>query len=205
MLTVKELQDFEQEMAGEYSTGLIRAPVHLRGSENGVYESEILHWLQFKKEGDYFFGYWDSHCPALAWGIPKGEVKDEIRKGNSIALNFPRYNFFCSGIVASLMGVAVGVAWSLKQQNIDKTVYHYCGDMSSHTGMFYEAAKYSHNWDLPVKFMVGNNELSVMTDTRSVWNTEGMEHIFNMKFWRVEMFSYKNRWPHSGLKERIKF
>ena len=126
-------------------------------------------------------------------------------QGKSISLCFPKYKVLCSGIVGSLMGTASGVAWAFKNQGKKGKVYLFCGEMSSETGIFFEAVKYAYNFDLPVKFIVCDNGLSVMTKTREVWGSE--EPWFkNTKYEsKIIYFQYVNGYPHSGLGKLIKF
>ena len=202
--TQYELITFENEIAEIYARGEIHAPVHLRGGR----EVELI--KIFKKEQvtqiDWIFGYWDSHELALLKEIPREKVKEEILKGNSIALCFPEYNFYCSGIVGSLMGVAVGVAWQLKNSGSKARVFHFCGDMSAETGIFHEVVKYSTQFDLPIKFIVSDNGLSVMTPTQEVWNIA--RPWFQSTYYekkKIIHFYYTNKYPHSGLGKTVKF
>ena len=202
-LTKEDLSSFEQEIADLFGQGKIRAPVHLRAGR----EEELIRI--FREEGigpdDYVFGYWDTHELALLKGVPRQQVKEAILQGKSIALCFPEYKMFCSGIVGSLMGTAVGAAWSLKRNQRKGRAYVFCGDMSAETGSFHEAVKYATNFDLPVKFVVCDNGLSVMTDTRQVWGHPD-PWFFGTRFERkIIYFRYKNGYPHSGLGRLIKF
>lgn len=200
--TIKDLQNFEQEIADAYKEGKIRAPIHLRGSEDEAYERQMLNIFSIIRPQDYWFSYWDSHIPALLKGATKELVRKEIYRGNSIALCFPEYRFFCSGIVASLCGVACGAALEIKRQGLDEHVYHYCGDMSAETGTFYEAVKYSANRELPITYIVGNNGKSVLSDTFDTWAGKDMHNDYSYK---IKEFFYINQWPHSGLSEKVKF
>lgn len=203
MLTKKDLQDFEQEIADVFATGTLRAPVHLRKGR----EDDLIRIFKEEKIGDddYLFGFWDSHELALLKGVPREELKASIIRGNSIALSFPKQKVLCSGIVGSLMGTAVGTAWSLKDRGAKGCAYLFCGDMSSETGIFHEAVKYALNFDLPVKFVVGDNTLSVMTDTREIWGSD-VPWFKDTRFEeKIIYFKYKNEWPHSGLGWKIKF
>lgn len=208
MHTVESLQRFEQEIADIYVTGSIRHPVHLRSSIDGNYERSMISALQGIRKNDWFFGYWDSHIACLLKGVPEQTLKDAIVRGDSIALCFPEYRVFCSGIVGSLMGVATGVAWTIRQANRDKQerVYLYSGDMSYRTGIWHESYTYAKNQELPIDFIVGDNGISVMTDTRKSWGLcgENEENVYFQNT-RLYYFNYTNKWPHSGLKERIKF
>lgn len=202
MYTVADLQQFEQEIADIYAKGGIRAPVHLRASEDGSYERNLIEIFKDVRPKDYFLGYWDSHIPALLKGVPREEVKAEILKGNSISLSFPMHRVLCSGIVGSLMGVAVGIAYGIKRAKLDERVYLYCGDMAARTGIWHEATIYSFNHNLPLTWVVGDNGLSVMTDTKSSWGEDIKDEEPQTHF---RFFEYVNKYPHSGLKQRIQF
>lgn len=202
-LTKQDLQDFEQEIADIFATGVLRAPIHLRkGREEQlikIFEEEAI------GDDDYVYGFWDSHELALLKGVPREELKESIMRGNSIALCFPGHKVLCSGIVGSLMGTAVGTAWSLKTKKQKGRAYLFCGDMSAETGIFHEAVKYAVNFDLPVKFIVSDNGLSVMTNTRETWG-HNEPWFKNTRFEeKIIYYTYKNEWPHSGLGWKIKF
>ena len=169
MLTKEELVEFEKEIAGIFAEGRIRAPVHLRAGR----EQKLINIFRKENIGpeDYVFGFWDSHELALLKGVPRTEVKQAIVDGRSISLCFPERHVYCSGMVGSLMGTAVGVAWGLKHQNYKGRVFLFCGEMSAETGIFHEAVKYATHFNLPVKFVVCDNGVSVMTDTRQVWGS----------------------------------
>ena len=202
-VTKEDLRSFEKEIAEIYATGAIRAPVHLRSGR----EDQLIKIFSDHKIGldDYVFGFWDSHELALLKGVPREELKQAILDGKSISLCFPEYKVLCSGIVGSLMGTATGVAWALKNQNKKGHAYLFCGDMSAETGIFHESVKYAVNFDLPATFIVCDNGVSVMTDTREVWGSP--EPWFkNTKYdKKIIYFKYKNEYPHSGLGKLIKF
>jgi len=202
-ITKEDLQNFEKEIADLFASGAIRAPVHLRAGR----EEDLIRIFKEKSIGtdDYVFGHWDSHELALLKGVPRETVRQAILEGKSISLCFPEYKLFCSGIVGSLMGTAVGVAWALKRKKEKGHSYIFCGDMSSETGMFHEAVKYATNYDLPVTFIVCDNGLSVMTKTREVWGCDD-PWFKNTKFEKkIIYFKYTNAFPHSGLGRLIKF
>ncbi|HQP09909.1 MAG TPA: thiamine pyrophosphate-dependent enzyme [Candidatus Omnitrophota bacterium] len=203
MLTKQDLENFEKEIADIFATGVIRGPVHLRAGR----EERLI--KIFKDHGigpdDYVFGHWDAHELALLKGVPRDQVKQAILEGRSISLCFPEYHVFCSGIVGSLMGAAAGVAWALKRDGKKGKVYIFCGEMSAETGIFHEAVKYACHFDLPVTYVVCDNGLSVMTDTRAVWGSPD-PWFKDTKFEKkIIYFKYKNTYPHSGLGWKIKF
>lgn len=203
MLTKEDLENFEKEIAEIFATGAIRAPVHLRAGR----EDQLIKIFRDNKIGpeDYVFGYWDSHELALLKGVPRETVKQAILDGKSISLCFPEHKVLCSGIAGSLMGTATGVAWALKRQNQKGHVYLFCGDMSAETGIFHEAVKYACNFDLPVTFVVCDNDLSVMTPTRETWGSPEPWFKDTRFEKKIIYFRYTNGYPHSGLGKLIKF
>ena len=203
MLTKEDLANFEKEIADIFAQGLIRAPVHLRSGR----EDQLIDIFKTEKidDDDYIFGYWDSHEMALLKGVPRDELKQAIMEGKSISLCFPKYKVLCSGILGSLMGTAVGAAWALKNQNKKGRVYLFCGDMSAECGIFHESVKYALNFDLPVKFIVCDNGVSVMTDTRRVWGSDEPWFKGTKYEKKIIYFKYDNGYPHSGLGKLIKF
>lgn len=202
-ITKDDLVNFEKEIADIFAQGVIRAPVHLRSGR----EDMLIKIFKDENIGkdDFVFGFWDSHELALLKGVPREALKESILQGNSIALCFPEHKVLCSGIVGSLMGTAVGAAWSLKNQKKPGRVYLFCGDMSAETGIFHESVKYALNFDLPVTFIVGDNGLSVMTDTREVWGSPDPWFKSTKYEKKIIYFQYKNEYPHSGLGWKIKF
>jgi TPP-dependent pyruvate/acetoin dehydrogenase alpha subunit len=202
-ITKEDIVNFEKEIAEIFATGAIRAPVHLRAGR----EDQLIKIFRDHKIGaeDYVFGYWDSHELALLKGVPREAVKQAILDGRSISLCFPEHHVYCSGIAGSLMGTATGVAWALKQQGKKGRAFIFCGDMSAETGSFHEAVKYAYNFDLPAMFIVCDNGVSVMTDTRATWGNadpwfKGTRYEKNIIY-----FQYVNGYPHSGLGKLIKF
>ena len=76
--------------------------------------------------------------------------------------------------------------------------------MTAETGIAHECIKYSINFDLPIKFIVEDNNLSVCTDTRLSW---GADKLFyeNYNSDKVIFYKYKNKYPHAGAGVRVEF
>lgn len=201
MINKKFIQNFENQIAKLYAKGKIKAPIHLRSGR----EDKLISIFHNINKNDWVFGYWDSHDLALLKGVPPSKLKKAILEGRSISLCFPSHRLYCSGIVGSLMGVAVGVAWAIKQLGKKDKVYLFCGDMSAETGIFHEAIKYSYNWDLPIKFIIADNGVSVTTPTREVWGSDFISHVLPPYNDNIIYFTYENGYPHSGIGQRIAF
>lgn len=200
-MATSDIVAFENEIAGLFKEGKIRAPIHLRSG----CEEPLIKLFANVKEEDWVFSYWASHIHCLLKGVPPAELKQAIVEGKSISLCFPKQKVYCSGIVGSLAAVAVGTAWGLKRQNKKGTVYLFTGDMGAECGIFHEAVKYASNFDLPVKFVVEDNGVSVMTDTRKTWGSATPWFVGTKYEKNIVYYKYQNGWPHSGLGQRIAF
>jgi len=200
-LSVDEIVQFENEIAELFQAGKIRAPVHLRSG----CEQQLIDIFKNVKSEDWIYSYWASHIHCLLKGVTKENLRQAILEGKSISLSFPEQNIYCSGIVGSLAGVAVGTAWGLKRQNKKGTVYLFTGDMGAECGIFHEAVKYALNFNLPIKFIVEDNGVSVMTETTKTWGSDTPWFINTKYADKIIYYKYKNGWPHSGLGKRIAF
>ena len=197
----KELILFEEEIADLFNKGKIRAPVHLyQGNED-----KIIEFFKRVNKNDWIFCSWRSHYQCLLKGVPKDEIKKEIMEGRSISLCFPKQKIYSSALVGGSLPIAVGTAMSLKIKKENNTmVYCFMGEMTSETGIAHECIKYSINLDLPIHFIIEDNEKSVCTDTRSTWKLKKLSYEGkNDKF--ITFYSYKSKWPHAGAGKRIQF
>jgi len=197
-----ELIQFEDEIAAAFNSGKIRAPVHLYSGN----ESNIIDVFKEIREKDWVFCTWRSHYQCLLKGVPAKEVREEIFAGRSISLCFPKYRIYSSAIVGGNITMALGVAMGIKRQlNPDEKVYCFIGDMTAETGIAHECIKYSRNNELPIKFIVEDNNLSVCTDTRQVWNCEKLSYEEQNMDGYVYHYKYKSKYPHAGAGKRIQF
>jgi TPP-dependent pyruvate/acetoin dehydrogenase alpha subunit len=64
--------------------------------------------------------------------------------------------------------------------------------------------KYASNHELPITFIVENNGLSVLTDTRKVWNSEKLRYEESTSP-QIISFDYKSKYPHAGAGVRVQF
>ena len=143
------------------------------------------------------------HC--LLKGVPRDVLKQAILDGKSISLCFPEYRVFCSGLVGSLAGVAVGTALANKRLGKDDHVWLFTGEMGAECGIFHESIKYATNFDLPITFVVEDNGVSVLTKTREVWNDPDPWFKGTRYERKIVYYSYHNSYPHSGISVKVAF
>jgi TPP-dependent pyruvate/acetoin dehydrogenase alpha subunit len=198
--TIQSLQAFEEKIADLFNKGKIRSPIHL---SNGSEEFLIEIFKEIKDE-DWIFCSWRSHYHCLLKGVKPDYLESEIIAGRSIALCFPSHNIYSSAIVGGQIPIAVGVALSLKRSKKGGHVWCFIGDMTSETGMAQTAIRYSDKHNLPLTFVVEDNGISVLTETRKVWNSAILRFEEN-KNSNVKSYKYKSKYPHAGAGRRVQF
>ncbi len=145
--TVQELIDFETKVKEAYEAGQIKGPVHL--SKNN--EEQLIELFKNINEDDWVFSAWRNHYHALLHGVDPEYLFKTISEGKSMGTNNVKPNFYASSIVGGIIPIALGVAQALKLKNSPNKVWCFIGDMTMETGGFWEAYKYSQNFELPLQ------------------------------------------------------
>ena len=192
---IERLKKFELLVKEKYEKGLIKAPIHLSGGN----EKPLIKIFKKIKKSDWVISNWRSHYHAILHGIPEKEILKEIIKGKSMSLNFKKYKFISSSIVAGGIPIALGIAKGIKKNKKKNKVHVFIGDKTFETGVFHECYKYSKNFDLPIKFIVEDNNLSTNTPTNYAWNKKSK--IFK----DISYYKYKRKFPHHGTGNWILF
>ena len=207
MITKQELIDFETEIGELFNAAKIKAPIHLYANNE---ENIMRVFEKINIEKDWVCCTWRNHYQALLKGIPKEVLKEKIMQGKSMVMNLPEYKFICSSIVGGIPSIATGIALAAKLKGTDERVWCWTGDMSAETGAWSEAYRYAVAQNLPITFVVEDNELSVMTPTHEVWGQDKW-YMPSQNRTRYEAdhliyYKYKNeKYPHAGAGVRVQF
>ena len=202
-LTKEDLIQFEDEIADCFNNAEIRAPVHLyHGNEDQIIE---IFAKQNIKHEDWVLCSWRSHYQCLLKGVPKLQLKKAILENRSISLCFKDYKILSSAIVTGILPIATGIALDIKRKKKKNKVYCFMGDMTSETGIAHECVKYSQNHQLPIHFIIEDNEKSVCTETRETWGMKNLTYEgVNNKY--ITYYKYKlEKYPHAGAGKRVQF
>ncbi len=195
----QKLIDFETDIAECFNNAQIKAPIHLYSNN----EEQLIEIFKDIKPDDWVFCTWRSHYQCLLKGVPPEQVKQDILKGKSITLCYPSHNIYSSAIVTGNIPIANGVALDIKRKGGSNHVWCFVGDMTSETGAFFENWKYAVNHDLPITFIIEDNNKSVCTDTRKTWNTDKL--YFQEENRKIIYYKYESKYPHAGAGQRIQF
>ncbi len=186
-MTRDELIAFEDEIRELFNNGKIAAPVHLAGGN----EDQLIEIFKEVRPQDWVIGSWRSHYHCLLKGVPPDELKQKIIDGRSIALCFPEQKILCTALVGGSAPLAVGIAWAIKQKNLDESVWCFLGDMTSQTGIVHEAMQYSEGHNLKVKWVIEDNGISVGADTLKTWGRR-------WRYVESRHYEYTINVPHVG-------
>jgi pyruvate dehydrogenase E1 component alpha subunit len=159
----------EEKAGQQYTQGKIGGFCHLYIGQEAVAVGAI---AALQKQ-DYVISGYREHVHAIMKGTPVNRMMAELvgtsdgissGKGGSMHM-FDRENNFLGGhgIVGGHLPIAAGVGYSIKYRGTDQVMLVFLGDGSVNIGAFHEALNVIELWDLPVVFVVENNQYGMGT------------------------------------------
>ena len=195
-ITVDDLKSFEEEVKVTYEAGSIKAPVHLAGGN----EQNLIDIFQYVHKDDWVFASWRNHYHALLHGIPRNTLMDLVVRGKSMSVYSKEPKLYTSSIVGGIIPIALGTAKAQKESGSDRKTWCFIGDMTFESGIFYEAYKYAKNFNLPLQFVVEDNNMSTNTPTDETWG--GVKRNVPDD---VIYYKYEREFPHHGTGNWVLF
>jgi len=196
--TAERLLRFEQQIADEFETGAIRAPIHLGGGN----EAQLIDYFNTSvQDWDWVLCSWRSHYHCLLKGVPPDVLRAAIRAGRSVSLCFPDQRILSSGIVGGTAPIALGLAWPGNYTAPTPTpirVHCFIGDMTEKAGIVREAMEYGARHGLSIVWIVEDNGLSVCTPTDVSWGL-GKTPVNRLSY------KYELSRPHAGTGRWVDF
>jgi pyruvate dehydrogenase E1 component alpha subunit len=145
------------------------------------------------RANDYMTGNHRSHGHPIGKGVPLAPLMAELfgkrtgvcgGKGGSMHLAaFSAGSLGESGIVGSLMPVAVGAGLSARLRGTDQVCLCFFGDGAANCGPFHESLNLAATWNLPVVFLCENNGYAIhspQSQTTSVPNVAQRASAYNI-------------------------
>jgi pyruvate dehydrogenase E1 component alpha subunit len=131
-------------------------------------------WLNAINKGyDYVITAYRDHGHALVLGSDPLAIMAEIMgrsgglsrgKGGSMHLYDIEKGFFGGwGIVGGHTALGMGLAFAAKYRGEDRVTLCYLGDGAANAGVFFETLNMCGLWDLPIIFIIENNEFAMGT------------------------------------------
>ncbi len=166
------IRRFEEKAGQLYGMGLIGGFCHLYIGQEAV----VTGLQHAAKEGDAVITTYRDHGHMLACGMdPKGimaELTGRIGgfskgKGGSMHMFSVEKQFFGGhGIVGANVPLGTGMAYAQKYKNSDHLTFCYFGDGAANQGQVYESFNMASLWQLPVIYVIENNEYAMGTSTK---------------------------------------
>ncbi|MFL7839655.1 MAG: pyruvate dehydrogenase (acetyl-transferring) E1 component subunit alpha [Candidatus Promineifilaceae bacterium] len=163
------IRHFEQRSAELYQLGKIGGFLHLYIGQEAVAVGSIA----ARKEGDNVITAYRDHAHALVVGSDPGAVMAELmgkatgvskgRGGSMHLADVERHYWGGYAVVGGHIPLGVGIALAEQYKGTDNAVLIYFGDGSSNIGYFHEALNLAGVWQLPVVFIVENNQYGMGT------------------------------------------
>ncbi|MEO1798648.1 MAG: thiamine pyrophosphate-dependent enzyme, partial [Pseudomonadota bacterium] len=163
------IRRFEEKAGQLYGMGLIGGFCHLYIGQEAV----VVGLEAATKEGDMRVTSYRDHGHMLACGMdPKGVMAEltgreggySKGKGGSMHMFSKEKHFYGGhGIVAAQVPIGAGLAFADKYLGNDRVTFAYFGDGAANQGQVYEAYNMAELWDLPVIFVIENNQYAMGT------------------------------------------
>ena len=163
------IRRFEQKCAELYQLGKIGGFLHLYIGQEAVAVGSI----GARREHDHVITAYRDHAHALLVGTDPKLVMAELLgketgvsrgRGGSMHLANVEHNYWGGyGIVGGHVPLGTGIALAEQYRGTDAVVLCYLGDGSTNIGYFHEALNMAGVWDLPVVYIVENNQYGMGT------------------------------------------
>lgn len=166
------IRDFEEEAERQYKAAKIGGYCHLSSGQ----EAMTVGAVSAMREHDLLITGYRCHGFALARGVPPEAVMAELfgrrdgcahgRGGSMHLLDVQRGFLGGWGIVAGQLPVATGLALALVRRGRTAAVLCELGDGAVNMGAFHESLNLASLWQLPIVFLVSNNEYGMGTSVQ---------------------------------------
>jgi len=183
------IRRFEEKAGQLYGMGLIGGFCHLYIGQEAV----VVGLESVAEEGDKRVTSYRDHGHMLACGMKANGVMAELTgrsggyskgKGGSMHMFSKEKHFYGGhGIVGAQVPIGAGLAFADKYLENGRVTFAYFGDGAANQGQVYETFNMAALWDLPVIFVIENNQYAMGTSQqRSTSSAEIYErgHAFGI-------------------------
>ncbi len=160
---------FEEKAEEAYAIGKIGGFCHLHIGQEGAAEGCI----GPLRSDDYVISAYREHTQALAKGLDPKVVMAELYgrsggasggKGGSMHIFGVDHGFMGGhGIVGGQVPLATGFGWAIRYRKEDRVTVCFMGDAAVNQGALHESLNMAAIWNLPVIYVVENNEYGMGT------------------------------------------
>ena len=166
------IRRFEEKAGQLYGMGLIGGFCHLYIGQEAV----VVGLEAVARDDDQRITTYRDHGHMIACGMdPKGVMAEltgredgySKGKGGSMHMFSKEKQFYGGhGIVGANVPLGAGLAFSNKYRGTDAVCFCYFGDGAANQGQVYETYNMAELWDLPVVFVIENNQYAMGTSVK---------------------------------------
>jgi pyruvate dehydrogenase E1 component alpha subunit len=166
------IRRFEEKAGQLYGMGLIGGFCHLYIGQEAV----VVGLEACAKPGDKRITSYRDHGHMLACGMEANGVMAELTgreggyskgKGGSMHMFSKERHFYGGhGIVGAQVPLGAGLAFADKYLGNDNVTFAYFGDGAANQGQVYETYNMAELWNLPVVFVIENNQYAMGTSVK---------------------------------------
>lgn len=166
------IRRFEEKAGQLYGMGLIGGFCHLYIGQEAV----VIGMKHASKQGDTVITTYRDHGHMLACEIDPKEIMAELTgraagiskgKGGSMHMFSTEKHFYGGhGIVGASVPLGAGLAFAHKYREDGHINMCYYGDGAANQGQVYETYNMAKLWDLPIIFIIENNEYAMGTSVK---------------------------------------
>ena len=166
------IRRFEEKAGQLYGMGLIGGFCHLYIGQEAV----VVGLEAAAKQGDKRITSYRDHGHMLAAGMDAKGVMAELTgriggyskgKGGSMHMFSKEKHFYGGhGIVGAQVPLGAGLAFADKYLGNDNVTFTYFGDGAANQGQVYETYNMAELWELPVIFVIENNQYAMGTSMK---------------------------------------
>ncbi len=171
------IRRFEEKAGQLYGMGLIGGFCHLYIGQEAV----VVGLEAAAEDGDKRITSYRDHGHMLACGMDPDGVMAELTgraggyskgKGGSMHMFSKEKHFYGGhGIVAAQVPLGAGLAFADKYRENGRVTFTYFGDGAANQGQVYETFNMAALWQLPVVFVIENNQYAMGTAQRRSTST----------------------------------
>ncbi len=163
------IRAFEERAIAEYRKGVLPGFIHSSIGQEAIPSAVCA----FLRDDDYILTTHRGHGDIIAKGARFDKMMAELfaketgynkGRGGSMHIVAADLNILgATAIVGAGVPIASGVALGCKLRNLDRVTVCFTGDAATCTGAFHEGIGMAAIWDLPVIFVVENNQYGMST------------------------------------------
>ncbi len=176
------IRRFEEKAGQLHGMGLIGGFCHLYIGQEAV----VVGLEATAKEGDSRITTYRDHGHMLACGMDPNGVMAELTghidgyskgKGGSMHMFSKNKRFYGGhGIVGANVPLGAGIAFADKYRGTDNVTFTYFGDGAANQGQVYETFNMAALWELPVVFVIENNQYAMGTSQKRSTSSPDIYH-----------------------------